>query len=237
MKNILFLALAICLLSACNSGKHFTSRKYTKGRYVSHSKHKGKVEKAAQEQQAPVLYTKAEQDPAKEQVAPEKQDDIQLTASAGPKVAENSRLTRPVLVKLLEKNAARFDNTRLVKVLNKKQAEHRGTKTPAGESRPGTKSILSVILSATGIIMDIVAIASAVITLDAIFLGIAAIGAVFGVLGLVFGLLGISEYRKEKRMGNKDKKILVLGIIGTAMGGVVIYLSLVAFYLLLLLEI
>jgi len=226
MKNILSIVVLTCLLAACTSGKHFTSRKYTSGRYVSHAAHKERINKNTSNSEKLVAIKKP----------------IVQKAEIPQKKTENrnvivASVDAPVSVKAKSKNNAGALSDKKVESLKKKnpvQGFNKKTfkKLPAktisvSEGKPGTKSLISTILSAVGLIIDVAGVVLSIAALDYVFLLLFPVGLTLGIIGLVLGLQGIKEYRSDKHNGNDNKSTLILGIVGTSLGGAAIIAAVV----------
>lgn len=218
MRAFIFLILFSLLISACSTGKKFTSRKYTGGRYTSHAKHKDRVSTPVAENQRTVeARVQKEAVPAQSSLKPNVRNEIALSAGNSQVAVAEVKLPR-ILVKtqsLLEKN-------KTVQTFQKK-TEAREVKKATSTDGSSPKSLLSVFLGAGGLTLDIVGFIVTLITAEYIFMTLLFVGLALGIVALVMGLSGIRQYKQDKRNGEKRRSTLVLGIIGTALGGAAIF--------------
>lgn len=221
MRSIFLVLIMACFITACNTGKKFTSRKYTSGRYVSFPSHKQKVRKTPSDKESSLAAERSERERSNVQ-HPETLPDKEITTQAETKPAiKNQQGQEPVILRRRSKLAESLT----VKTLAEKMTEEKKKSEAPSNAQPGSGSLISVILSGGGVVMDVAGCALAIIFMEYIFLALCMVGLVLGTVGLVMGIRGIKEYKSEKANGNKNKATLILGIIGTAVGGVAMFLA------------
>lgn len=219
MRTLFFLLLFGFLISACSTGNKFTSRKYTSGRYLSVAKQKDKVDKLTSKKEA-----KAESVMQKEtsvfHSGPETAIAIQSVVIINAPYDKSADVKLPRFIEktqnFLEKNKAFLE---LQKKIETKPASDQ---KPSSEGSSHT-SLLSVFLGAGGLTLEVVGFVLTIVSLEYVFLTMIALGLVLGIVALVMGLKGIKQYKLDKRNGEKKRSTLILGIVGTALGGAAIF--------------
>ncbi|PBQ30731.1 hypothetical protein CNR22_02730 [Sphingobacteriaceae bacterium] len=222
MRLFTFLILFSCLISACSTGKKFTSRKYTSGRYVTYAKHKERVSRSASENE-------------KIAKAAERSETATAQVSSNSQIVEPQALSHSVVTQAKRsdlslspvpgKTKVLPGKSKTVLSLNKEKSSV-SSKMVASSDGKSSKSLLSVFLGAGGLTLEVVGFILTVISAEYLFMTLIAAGLALGIIALVMGIMGIKQYKEDKRNGQKKRSTLILGIIGTALGGAAIFFAL-----------
>jgi cation transport ATPase len=229
---ILSLFLISLIAASCGSNRHFGSRKYTPGNYISHKHKAGKPHTHETVQEEPAIVGNHHK-PSNTEKAPEiKPALVPLDETT---IADNntSRSMAPTTQKKesalskAKKQAAILNETYAIKryIANK---QDRKCLAYADEDRSlDPTALTSFILSVVAVAVNVIAIAVIVATSQYIFTLLFIVGMVLGIIGLVFGTQGLRNHRKK----GGSTADLVFSILGTALGGAAILTAFVfAFY-------
>lgn len=217
MKLIFSVLLMLFLISACTIGKSFTTRKYMPGHYITW--HKGKVKEKSHDK-APLVRAKKTEAIPVEVVASQKENDkIISIVSTEPKKVKAQPKNLQEIVQLTKKLTW---NGPVMSLVSKAQKDTPPLTEKRDQAPSGTKPLLSVIFGGLGIVFDVLGFMIALILTDYIFIVFSVIGISLGIAAIILGIQSLQDYKTEKANGNRHTTWMVLGIVGTSVGGVAI---------------
>jgi hypothetical protein len=228
----LSLFLIILVAAGCGSNKHFGSRKYTAGNYISHKHKAGKVKTNETLKEEPVV-TGEDHTGAITEKSPEVKPDIihsEETVVADDKTVLGlapAKVEKESTISKAKKQAALLREKYAIKRYMSNKQERKCLAYDEGDSSLDPTALVSFILSVVAVAINVIALSIIIATSEYIFTLLFIVGMVLGIIGLVFGTQGLRHHRK-----NKGATInLVFSIIGTALGGVAILTAFIfAFY-------
>ena len=235
MRSFLVISLLTCLMIACRSGSHFTTRKYMSGRYVSGPARFHHVKASCAKENIQSVLTVL---PSKTKDESASQPDIYAMVDATPTQEEmrGKRNQQVVSLNLIGKNNSRHGTQRFAPKLLPAALV---TKSKSPKSDPETqkrrisfKSLASVLLSGFGLVINAGIFLIAILSSEYLYLPLLIIGVILGITGGLLGLSSIRDYKTDREKIYKRRKSMIFGIVGAAMGlaaiVVVAYLGVIA---------
>lgn len=219
LTKILSLAIIAMIITSCASNGLFTSRKYTAGNYRS-LKHKATKTKATESIKDEPVYASSdnsltETDFKKEETL---NSPIEKSENSVAPKKEKSKITFVSPIKEIKTQIQEFKKA---KELRKSTPENKQSKKKGASDGIDTTALVSLILSVLAIVCDVIGFLMVIATAEYVFLLLFAVGLALGITGLVMGTKGLKNHRE-----NKGSVLdLIFSIVGTALGGIAIILS------------
>jgi hypothetical protein len=204
----LFALAAVLFLVQCKNAS-FTSRKYTKGRYVEHQSGKEMARGNKPEKQKPITTT----------------PEVKLSSSlAFVKSAKKEASEK--IISDARKEPFRYSETRSSECYeNKTKISKPGKPVVNEKALKGEyskefdkKALVGAVVSVAGFVFDVITVLLIIATESYAVLALFAIGLTLGIIGLSMSSKSLKRFKEQKRSGEKNISTLICGIVGIATG-------------------